>query len=256
MPVVWNPVLADQRTGRAEHSERSNSRILYLRVYNESPETVSLYAGMILGETVACNGLDGFSRLLDMEADGQPPPSRGCRPYASSGRGYRERYVPDMQQFVGDSSTQSPPLFAHSAELRSQPLVASDSTAAPIDLAAKPAEPSDSYIHVAGSATKDAAAGPSTAAPSVVDPDETAQTRLDRVLATIKMSPALNPHQQKQLRKIIVNHVDVFAENPLCPPAIPGIYHRIDTGSALPIYNKPYPCRRRSANGSSSYSIL
>ena len=114
LPVTWTAALCDQHTGRAAHRDRDRHRILYVRVFNESKETLSLYEGMVLGETVACNGLSAFSRLLDMEADYGPdlPPeeatvpssARGCRLYTQRARPLRERYVPDMQAVCCDAT--------------------------------------------------------------------------------------------------------------------------------------------------------
>jgi hypothetical protein len=258
LPLVWTAALCDQRTGRPAGKEDTRRRILYLRVYNESAVTVSLTQGTVLGHTVPCASLDAFQRLVEPLLDGGEPQSaatgastagvplrsashpgdpQACvnsavAASATPARAVRESYVPDMQMTLRRFTDILDP-SALQGRYRFQPL--KQPVCMQINSAAGAGD-ADTYTH-----TTSASAAAAAPAAGVEDAEITEEQRLAQLLEAVKIGPALSDTQKRQLRQLVAKHREVFAENPLCPPAIPGIYHRIDTGNAKPIYSKPYP---------------
>ena len=55
------------------------------------------------------------------------------------------------------------------------------------------------------------------------------------------VNPNLASDEKEALLKLLRNFNNVFASNPKCPSTVRGLKHRIDTGSALPIKQRPIP---------------
>ena len=78
-----------------------------------------------------------------------------------------------------------------------------------------------------------------------VDPDEDpaplTKEAIEKLVSSVKLGPELNHAQQQELRQLVREFIQAFAANPLCPPPVPGLFHRIDTGNAYPFKSAPFP---------------
>jgi hypothetical protein len=94
----------------------------------------------------------------------------------------------------------------------------------------RPVAPDESFVHAAGKLTDTAI---------VLTPK--AESTPEEILSQIKFDPKLTPKQRAEAEALTLEFIDVFATNALCPPAVPHIFHTIDTGTAPPFKIAPFP---------------
>ena len=70
---------------------------------------------------------------------------------------------------------------------------------------------------------------------------KTGQLSKEELLAQIRFGKKLTEEQREMLRELCRKYIHIFADQPLCPPAVPGVFHRIDTGDAPPFKFPPFP---------------